>query len=181
MKRVYLSLGSNLGDRQANLQKALQQLGENRIEVRRVSSLYRTEPVGYTEQPWFVNCVAEVMTDLMPLQLLRRCQAIERQMGRRPGPKNGPRLIDIDVLLYENTVVSSTEIAIPHPRMAERRFVLVPLNDLAPALEEPLSRLTVRQMLKATKDKSQVMRLQAELLRAEEWGMRYRGRPEVRE
>jgi 2-amino-4-hydroxy-6-hydroxymethyldihydropteridine diphosphokinase len=182
MKRVYLSLGSNLSDRQANLEKAVQQLGDNRIEVRRVSSLYRTEPVGYAEQPWFLNCVAEVMTDLMPLQLVRRCQGVERELGRRPGPKNGPRLIDIDILLYENAVVHSPEVTIPHPRMAERRFVLVPLAELAPALEDPVSGLRIREMLQATRDKSQVVKLQAQLAsRGREWGMRYRGRPNIRE
>jgi 2-amino-4-hydroxy-6-hydroxymethyldihydropteridine diphosphokinase len=182
MKRVYLSLGSNLSDRQANLEKAVQQLGDNRIEVRRVSSLYRTEPVGYAEQPWFLNCVAEVITDLMPLQLVRRCQEVERELGRRPGPKNGPRLIDIDILLYENAVVHSPEVTIPHPRMAERRFVLVPLAELAPALEDPVSGLKIREMLQATGDKSQVVKLQAQLAsRGREWVMRYPGRPDVRE
>jgi 2-amino-4-hydroxy-6-hydroxymethyldihydropteridine diphosphokinase len=159
MKQVYLSLGSNLGNRQANIEKALGQLNENGIEVRRVSSFYRTEPVGYAAQPWFVNCAAEAATDLMPLQLMRRCQAIQRGMGRRPGPKNGPRLIDIDILLYENVVMRSAEVTIPHPRMAERRFVLVPLSELAPEARHPLSRLTVREMLQATPDTSQVVRI----------------------
>jgi 2-amino-4-hydroxy-6-hydroxymethyldihydropteridine diphosphokinase len=147
MKRVYLSLGSNLGDRRANITKALEQLNKGGIEVRQVSSYYRTEPVGYTAQSWFVNCAAEVATDLMPLQLVRRCQAIERGLGRKPGVRNGPRPIDIDILLYGNAVVSSAEITIPHPRMAERRFVLQPLSEIAPSAEHPLTRQSVHEML----------------------------------
>lgn len=149
MKRVYLALGSNLGDRRANIEAALQRLDANGVKIRQVSSLYRTEPIGYTAQPWFVNCAAEVATDLMPVQLIRRCQAIQRDMGRRPGPRNGPRLIDIDILLYENAVVRSAEVTIPHPRMAERRFVLVPLSEIAAGAEHPVTRQTVREMLGA--------------------------------
>jgi len=147
MKRVYLALGSNLGDRRTNIETALKRLDASGVKVQRVSSFYRTEPVGYTAQPWFMNCAAEVMTDLMPVQLVRRCQAIQRGLGRRPGPRNGPRLIDIDILLYESAVVRSAEVTIPHPRMAERRFVLVPLSEIAPGAEHPVTRQTVREML----------------------------------
>jgi len=161
MRNGFLSLGSNLGERKANIENALRRLNEACIQVLKTSSLYRTEPVGYTAQPWFLNCVAEVATDLMPLQLVRRCQAIEREIGRRPGPKNGPRVIDIDILLYENAVVRSPEVTIPHPRMDERRFVLVPLSEIAPAAEHPVTRLTVLEMLQATRDTSQVVKLQA--------------------
>ena len=149
MKRVYLALGSNVGDRRANIEAALERLTACGVKVQGVSSLYRTEPVGYTDQPWFMNCAAEVMTELMPLQLVRRCQAIQRELGRRPGPRNGPRLIDIDILLYENAVVRSAEVTIPHPRMAERRFVLVPLGEIAAGAEHPVTRQTVREMLGA--------------------------------
>ena len=159
MKRVYLSLGSNLGNRKANIDEALKRLNENGIEVGRVSSLYRTEPVGYTAQAWFLNCAAEAFTELMPLQLVRRCKVIEREMGRRPGSRNGPRPIDIDVLLYENAAVRSAEVIIPHPRLGERRFVLMPLTEIAPGVEHPLSRLTALELLQATEDRSLVVKL----------------------
>ena len=163
MKRVYLSLGSNLGDRRANIHKALQQLDANGVNVQRVSSLYRTQPVGYARQPWFVNCAVEVATDLMPVQLVRRCQAIERELGRKPGRHDGPRPIDIDILLCENAVLQSSEVTIPHPRMAERRFVLVPLSEIAGDERHPVSRQSVREMLQRTPDTSQVVTLGADV------------------
>jgi len=158
-KRVYLSLGSNLGNREVNIGRALAGLAGAGAEMIRVSSLYRTEPVGYTAQPWFLNCAAEVATELMPLQLLRRCQAIERGLGRRRGVSQGPRPIDIDILFYESLVVRAPGLTIPHPRLAERRFVLVPLAEIAPQAEHPVLRQSVLEMLKETPDRSQVLRL----------------------
>jgi 2-amino-4-hydroxy-6-hydroxymethyldihydropteridine diphosphokinase len=159
MKRVYLSLGANLGDRRGNIERAFARLESTGVHVRRVSSFYRTEPVGFEPQPWFLNCAAEAETELMPLQLLRRCQTIQRELGRRPGMRNGPRLIDIDILLYENAIVHSAELTIPHPRMAERRFVLVPLNEIAGDAQDPVTRQTVREMLEETPDRSGVIRV----------------------
>ena len=159
MKRVFLSLGSNLGDRSGNIRKALDELASEGIEVRRVSSLYRTEPVDYKQQPWFINCVAEVATELLPLQLLSAIQRVERSLGRRRSINKGPRKIDIDILLYENVVVRSATLNIPHASMAERRFVLVPLRELEADLRHPISERTVTEMLSETADTSQVVRI----------------------
>ncbi len=159
MKRIYLSLGSNLGDRLSHLRKALAMLTAAGLEIRRVSSFYKTEPVDLRSQPWFVNCVAEATTDLMPLQLLRICQSVERGLGRRPGVSKGPRPIDIDILLYENAMVRSAALMIPHERMTERRFVLIPLRELAPHIRHPVTQRTMPEMLHNTADTSQVIRL----------------------
>jgi 2-amino-4-hydroxy-6-hydroxymethyldihydropteridine diphosphokinase len=161
-KRVFLSLGSNVGDRVANLRRALDMLSRGGLEVRRVSSFYKTEPVDFRVQSWFVNCVAEVETEHMPLQLLKTLQAVERALGRRPGVSKGPRSIDIDILLYENVVVRSSVLTIPHARMSERRFVLVPLRELAARLRHPVTQRTVLEMLRETTDTSQVVRLKLE-------------------
>ena len=162
MKQVFLSLGSNLGDRAALIRKALESFPDLGIHVQRVSSFYRTEPVDYKLQPWFVNCVAEVETDLMPRRLLHTLQSLERRLGRKPGRNKGPRPIDIDILLYENVIVRSAELTIPHERMAERRFVLIPLRELAASLRHPVTQRTVVEMLHDTRDASQVFRLKAE-------------------
>lgn len=158
-KRVYLGLGSNLGDRRAHIERALELLSESGINLTRVSSLYRSEPVDVTAQPWFLNCVAETETELMPLQLLRRLKRIEACLGRRRGRRRGPRTIDIDILLYASHVMDTSELSIPHPRMAERRFVLLPLRELAPELRHPVSRRTVAELLAATVDHSRVVKL----------------------
>ena len=163
VKCVYLSLGSNLGDRLANLRGAMARMAGSGLEVRRVSSLYKTQPVDFESQAWFLNCVAEVGTDLMPLQLLKKLKSIERALGRRPGTPKGPRPIDIDILLYENVVVRSSALTIPHERMGERRFVLIPLRELAPQMRHPVVKRTITQMLADTPDKSQVVRMKQEL------------------
>lgn len=162
MKRAFLSLGSNLGDRLARLHQALDGLPGQRVRVSRASSFYKTEPVDFLPQGWFVNCVAEVETDLMPVRLLRACQAVERALGRRSGVAKGPRPIDIDILLYENAIICSRELVVPHERLPERRFVLVPLNELAPEARHPGLDRTVRELLHDTVDRSRVIRLRSE-------------------
>ena len=160
MNRVYLSLGSNLGDRVANLRRALRMLGEAGAQIRRVSSFYKTEPVEFRPQPWFVNCAAEADTALTPFELLNTIRSIERAMGRRPGRPKGPRPIDIDILLYDNVVARSPALTIPHERLAERRFVLVPLRELEPTLRHPITERTALEMLGETRDSSRVVKLE---------------------
>jgi 2-amino-4-hydroxy-6-hydroxymethyldihydropteridine diphosphokinase len=161
MKRIYLSLGSNVGNRVGHIQKACGLLPTAGVEIRRASSLYRTEPVDFIPQRWFVNCVVEADTDLMPLQLLKAVQSVERQLGRRRGITKGPRPIDIDILLYENVVVRSAALTIPHERLSERRFVLIPLGELAGRVRHPVSQRTVLEMLHETADMSQVIKLKS--------------------
>lgn len=140
---------------------ALERLAAAGMEVRRVSSFYRTEPVEFRQQPWFVNCVAEVATDLLPLQLLHVVQRVERELGRRRNIDKGPRKIDIDILLYENVVVHSAALNIPHEGMARRKFVLVPLRELDAGLRHPITERTVAEMLNETEDTAQVIRMNA--------------------
>ncbi len=139
MPVVYLGLGSNLGDRAAHLAATLRGLEAAGVAVRRCSPLYETEPVGVREQPWFLNLVAEAETALSPTALLRAAKAVERAVGRTPGRRWGPRVVDVDILLYDDWQVAEREpwLVIPHPEMWRRRFVLLPLHDLRPDLPAP--------------------------------------------
>ncbi len=150
MKRVFLALGSNLGDREEHLRRAIGALHAPDLRVLRVSPVYETSPQGMLEQGWFLNLVLEAGTSLLPLQLLRRCQRVERLLKRQRKVLNGPRTIDIDVLFYGNAVIRGPAIEIPHPRYRERRFVLQPLADLEPEWRDPVSGATVRAMLGET-------------------------------
>jgi 2-amino-4-hydroxy-6-hydroxymethyldihydropteridine diphosphokinase len=149
MKRVYLSLGSNAGDRRQNLSSALARLAGPRLRVTQVSSLYETEPQNVRNQPWFYNIVVECETSLLPRMLLRHLKRIERLMGRRRNIDKGPRTIDLDIVLYGSFIVESPELVIPHASMHERRFVLEPLAELAPDLRHPVFKRSVREMLAA--------------------------------
>jgi len=144
---VYLGLGSNLGDRQHNLIKAIELLAQQ-MRVEQMSSLYETEPVGYSEQPRFLNAVCQVTTSLSPEELLSLVKEIEAALGRVPSFPNAPRPIDIDILFYANQVIHSPQLTIPHPCLEERAFVLVPLLEIAPELTHPVSRRTVRELVR---------------------------------
>ncbi|MBI4492715.1 MAG: 2-amino-4-hydroxy-6-hydroxymethyldihydropteridine diphosphokinase [Chloroflexi bacterium] len=137
-ERAYLGLGSNLGDRAANLAAAVERLvATPGLRVLRCSSLYETEPVGYLDQPWFLNAVVEVETSLEPAALLQRARAIEAELGRQPGPRWGPRPIDVDILLYGQRTVLTPALQVPHPELWNRLFVLLPLAELQPQLTTP--------------------------------------------
>ena len=145
---VYLGLGSNVGRREATLRQAIALLAQS-VRCVRVSPVYETEPVDYTDQPWFLNLVVEAETDMSPTQLLARVARIERDLGRVRTIPKGPRTIDIDILFFGDAVVRTARLRIPHARIAERRFVLAPLADLAPGLRHPVTGETVREMLQA--------------------------------
>ena len=147
MKRIYLSLGSNIGDREVNLRKAVEQLASPDLRVLRTSRIYETEPVDYVDQAWFLNQVVEAETSLFPMRLLTRIARIERSLGRTRAVPKGPRTLDIDILFYGTAVVRTARLEIPHPRIAERRFVLAPLAELAPGHLHPITHRSVRQML----------------------------------
>ena len=165
MERVtaYLGIGSNLGCREENLAAAIQRLNDgtvtseihspvtsarvaNTIEVLRSSSVYQTSPWGLKDQPYFLNCVIEVGTKLPPAGLLERAKAVEETLGRQPALRYGPRLIDVDILLYGSVVVEQRDLEIPHPRLHLRAFALIPLAELAPELIHPVLNLTVGQL-----------------------------------
>jgi 2-amino-4-hydroxy-6-hydroxymethyldihydropteridine diphosphokinase len=144
-KTVYLSLGSNLGDRGANLENAISQLSQLG-KVTAVSSFYETEPMEVVTQPWFLNCAVKLETEKMPKQLLKGILDLEREMGRRRTQNKGPRNIDIDILLFASSIVETKGLTIPHPALHERRFVLEPLAEIAPEVRHPVLKKTIREM-----------------------------------
>ena len=144
-KKVYLSLGSNVGDRCGQMTAAIERLAKLGT-ISAVSSLYETEPVDVRHQPWFLNSVVLLETGLMPKQLLKAVLTIEQEMGRRRSQPKGPRLIDIDILLFGNSVVDTQGLTIPHPAMHERRFVLAPLAEIAPEVRHPVLKKTMSEL-----------------------------------
>jgi len=146
---VYLGLGSNMGNRQDNLDKAIGFLSQ-RLRVGKVSSVYETEPVGNPNQPRFLNLVCQVYTTLAPRELLNLAKGIESKLGRVPSQSNAPRPIDIDILFYGDQVIETPELVIPHPRLVERAFVLVPLAEITPDLRHPVIGKPIEELLRVT-------------------------------
>lgn len=158
-KLAYLSLGSNVGNREENLRDAIRRL-RSAGNVVSVSLFYETEPVEFTEQAWFVNCAVTLETTATPEQLMASLLRIEQEMGRRRAAKKGPRIIDIDILLFGDTIMNSPALTIPHPAMHERRFVLEPLAEIAPDVRHPIFRSTVRELGDALPAGQEVRKLQ---------------------
>jgi 2-amino-4-hydroxy-6-hydroxymethyldihydropteridine diphosphokinase len=155
---AYLSLGSNVGDREAQLRDAQHRLAKVG-KVIAVSSFYETEPVEFTEQPWFLNCAFAIETTYTPEQVMASILQIEEEMGRRRVQNKGPRLIDIDILLFADVIMESSELTIPHPAMHQRRFVLEPLAEIAPQAPHPVFKKTIRELLNALPDGQTVRRM----------------------
>ena len=157
-KTVYLSLGSNLGDQEANLRAAIQNL-EELGHVVATSSFYETGPVDLKDQPWFLNCAVKLETELMPKQLMKALLALEEGMGRRRKQPKGPRTIDVDIVLFGNSVIESKELVVPHPRMHVRRFVLEPMVEIAADVRHPGLKKTMRELRDALADGAVVRRI----------------------
>jgi 2-amino-4-hydroxy-6-hydroxymethyldihydropteridine diphosphokinase len=158
MHTAYLSLGSNVGDRENNLREAVARLHETG-QVIRVSSYYETRPMEVTEQPWFLNCALELQTPLTPVVLLQTLLKIERAMGRERTQAKGPRNIDLDLLLFDDETLHTSELSLPHPAMHARRFVLVPLAEIAPLVMHPVLRKTVSELLANLPDDDDVRKM----------------------
>ncbi len=162
--KAYLGLGSNIGDRMAYLRKAVGKLsGTEQIEIEEISPIYQTEPVGYVAQEDFYNMVVGIATDLSPMRLLEACMKIEREMGRSESVHRGPRIIDIDILLYGDRFVNEYRLQIPHPRLLDREFALRPLYDIAPELCVETACVSIREALEKVTGAKRVLKLEEKI------------------
>ncbi len=158
--KAFIGIGSNIGDGIRNCSKAISMI-DNIIDcsVLKISSFYKTQPVGYIDQNWFVNCVVLVNTGLSPYGLLYSLQEIENIMGRKRFIKWGPRIIDLDIIMCEDMIISSEDLIIPHPLMHTRRFVLIPMNQIAPEITHPVYNMTIKELLNNTSESGQMVSL----------------------
>jgi 2-amino-4-hydroxy-6-hydroxymethyldihydropteridine diphosphokinase len=157
----YLGLGSNLGQREKNLTKALQKLKKREMVIKKVSSLYETQPFRDANQPWYMNIAAKIQTNLTPDKLLEQIKEIEKDMGRTLHGVKNPRLIDIDILLLKNKVIQRKDLEIPHKELAHRNFVLVPLMEIAPDLTHPVTKKKISRIYKDCSDESIVRKIKS--------------------
>jgi 2-amino-4-hydroxy-6-hydroxymethyldihydropteridine diphosphokinase len=157
MPLVYLALGSNLGNREEYLHAGRRGLADRGVDIIRCSSVYSTEPRELLDQPWFLNSVLAGNTDLLPDELLRACLEVEKQNQRIRQTTKGPRTLDIDIIFYGNFIVRNPSLTIPHPSFSTRRFVLVPLAEIAPDFIDPVTGKTIRELLEACNDPSRVL------------------------
>lgn len=146
MSKAYIGIGTNLGDKEKNIKNAIRLLKE-KCEIVKRSPLYKTEPVGFKDQSWFVNCVVEVCTRLAPYELIHFLKGIEKSMGRAKAIKYGPRLIDLDILYYDDLILKEKNLAIPHLRMHKRLFVLAPLMDISPDFTHPRLKKSIKALI----------------------------------
>lgn len=155
--RYFISLGSNLGNRKKNLVQAASLLKKSSVAIIKASSIYETSPVGFTEQPWFMNQVLEIEAEIAPESLLLLLKRIEKSMGRKQTVKNGPRCIDIDILLAEDKVIQTDRLQIPHPELARRKFVLIPLREISPNAVHPVTQKKIEELYRKCQDTSAVL------------------------
>lgn len=160
MANVLLGLGSNVGEPLDNLREAISRLSDICL-VSRVSSVYKTEPVGFADQDWFLNCALTAETSLTPNELLDRILRVEIAMGRERSIRNGPRVIDIDILLFDDLQMATDDLSIPHPRMHQRAFVLHPAAEVAPDMQHPVLQVSIKQAFDELKDAEQVEQISA--------------------
>jgi 2-amino-4-hydroxy-6-hydroxymethyldihydropteridine diphosphokinase len=147
MAIIYIGIGSNLGDKEGNCKTAIERLSENGITIKKISSPYRTKPWGVEDQPYFVNMAVKAETNINPSELLPILKTIEKEMGRQDGVRWGPRLIDLDLLFYDDLVISCNELEIPHPFLHKREFVLLPLAEIAAEFVHPVLKATIKQLV----------------------------------